>query len=206
MARITSSVCKLCRREGLKLFLKGSRCFMDKCAIEKRSYAPGQHGRRRAKVKEYGVQLREKQKVKRVYGVLERQFRKYFAQADRQKGVTGENLLMNLELRLDNVVYKAGFGASRPHARQMVLHGKVRINDKKVTIASYPLSEGDVLSLVDAAKKNADVQTGFGMGREIPAWLELDRDAMTAKVSRLPLRADITFPITESHIVELYSR
>lgn len=207
MARYRGSVCRLCRREGLKLFLKGARCHGEKCAIERRGYAPGQHGRRRAgKQKEYGLQLREKQKVKRIYGVFERQFRKYFADAARRKGVTGEALLATLERRLDSVVCSLGFGASRAHARQIVSHGHVFVNGRRVDIPSFRVREGDRISLSEAARENAFVKDAMAMGRAVPEWLEVNRETGAGVVKRLPTRADISFPVAEQYIVEHYSR
>jgi len=209
VARYTGPVCRLCRRERMKLFLKGDRCFKEKCAIERRGYPPGQHGgRRRRRDLGYGLQLREKQKVKRIYGVLEKQFRNYFHEADRQKGITGENLLVKLERRLDNVVYSLGFASSRSQARQFVRHGHVLVDDRKVTIPSYQLRSGQKVSIKEKSRKNdfirASVETARGRG--VPEWLELDADHFTGTVLRLPSRDDIKLPIQEQLIVELYSR
>lgn len=209
MARYTGPVCRLCRRERMKLFLKGDRCFKEKCAIERRGYPPGQHGgRRRRRDLGYGLQLREKQKVKRIYGVLEKQFRTYFHEADRQKGITGENLLVKLERRLDNVVYSLGFASSRAQARQFVRHGHVLVDDGKVTIPSYQVRSGQKIAIKDKSRKNdfirASVETARGRG--VPDWLELDADHFTGTVLRLPSRDDIKLPIQEQLIVELYSR
>lgn len=211
MARYTGPVCRLCRREGTKLFLKGQRCFTDRCAIEKRNFAPGEHGRsffRRRQVVGYGQQLREKQKVKRTYGVLERQFRRYFQRAARRKGVTGQMLLQMLERRLDNVVYRLGFGGSRSHARQLVMHGHIRLNGRKVTIPSYLVSPGDEVSLRDRSRKNVGILAAVEdvAGRGVPAWLTLDRENLTGRVAELPSREEIKIPIEESLIVELYSK
>ena len=208
MARYTDSVCRQCRREGQKLFLKGDRCYGDKCAISRRPTPPGQHGAGRRKVSEYGMQLREKQKTRRAYGVLESQFRKYYEKAAREKGITGENLLRMLELRLDNVVYRLCFGDSRPQARQFVTHGHIRVNGKKVDIASYQVSVGDVISIKDTSK---DVPAFKGLreqgaSKPIPKWLELDAENLTGKVVALPEREDIDLNIEELLIVELYSR
>ena len=209
MARYTGSVCRLCRRERMKLFLKGDRCFKEKCAIERRSYPPGQHGTRRSRrMQGYGIQLREKQKVKRIYGLLERQFRSYFKEADRKKGITGENLLVILERRLDNVVYSLGYASSRAQARQLVRHGHIQVDGKKVTIPSYQVrAENDVV-VKEASRKNefirASVETARGRG--VPDWLELDAENVSGKVLRLPTREDIKLPIQEQLIVELYSR
>ncbi len=208
MANYTGSVCRLCRREGLKLFLKGERCFQEKCAIEKRAYAPGQHGKRRIKTIGYGLQLREKQKVKRMYGVLERQFRNYFKKAERIKGITGENLLSLLERRLDNVIYRLGFASSRSQGRQLVNHGHIIVNKKKVTIPSFLVKVGDIISVKDKSQKIEAIQVSLegAKGRGIPAWLDLEADKFTGKVLALPARQDISLPIQEQLIVELYSK
>lgn len=211
MARYTGPVCRLCRREGMKLFLKGQRCFSEKCAIEKRNYAPGEHGRsffRRRKVVGYGTQLREKQKVKRIYGVLERQFRRYFEKASRRRGVTGEMLLQLLERRLDNVVFRLGFGSSRRQARQLVLHGHVKVNERKVTIPSYLLNPGDKIEVRQQSRKNPLIESSIEdvAGRGVPTWLSLDRENFAGQVLELPKREDIQIPIEESLIVELYSK
>jgi small subunit ribosomal protein S4 len=192
----------------MKLFLKGDRCFKDKCAIERRNYAPGQHGRRRSKVLGYGLQLREKQKVKRIYGVLERQFRLYFQRAARKTGVTGENLLRQLELRLDNTVYSLGFAASRPQSRQLVRHGHIEVNGKKVNIPSYQVRKGDVIQVREKSRKNDQIRQAVetATGRGIPAWLELNADQFRGAVVDLPKREDIRLPIQEQLIVELYSK
>ncbi len=210
MARYTGSVCRLCRRERMKLFLKGDRCFKEKCAIERRAYPPGQHGQRRGRRRNqgYGPQLREKQKVKRIYGVLEKQFRNYFALAERQKGVTGDNLLANLERRLDNVVYSLGFASSRAQARQLVRHGHIAVDGKKTTIPSYQVKVGQQISVKENSRSNefirASVETARGRG--IPNWLELDPENYVGKVNALPTRDDIKLPVEEQLIVELYSR
>lgn len=209
MARYTGSVCRLCRRERMKLFLKGDRCFKEKCAIERRAYPPGQHGQRRGRrTMGYGLQLREKQKVKRIYGIQERQFRTYFAKADRKKGITGENLLIALERRLDNVVYNLGFGASRSQARQLVRHGHITVDGKKVNIPSYPVKVNQTISVRESSRKNdfikASVETARGRG--VPDWLELDPENFTGRVLNLPDRDQIKIPIQEQLIVELYSR
>lgn len=208
MAKYTGSVCRLCRREGVKLFLKGERCFQEKCALEKRSYAPGQHGRRSIKTIGYGLQLREKQKVKRVYGVLERQFRNYFKKAERLKGITGENLLSLLERRLDNVVYRLGFASSRSQARQLVSHGHIIVNNRKATIPSLLVRPGDIISVKEKSRKNEAIQISLegAKGRGIPAWLDLEADKFRGKVLALPTRQDISLPIQEQLIVELYSK
>jgi small subunit ribosomal protein S4 len=193
----------------MKLFLKGERCYTEKCAIEKRNFPPGQHGKtRKAKLAGYGLQLREKQKVKRIYGVLEDQFRGYFEAAERARGITGVTLLQLLERRLDNVVYRLGFGASRDQARQLVRHGHVKVNDKKVNIPSYQVEEGDVVSLSARAAKNAQVTASVEAvkGRGVPKWLELDAAGMKGRVVSMPARDDVNFPIQEQLIVELYSK
>ncbi len=208
MARYTGSVCRQCRREGAKLFLKGDKCYSPKCTFNVRPTPPGQHGQaRQRKMSEYGVQLREKQKCRRIYGVLESQFAGYFEKASNMRGVTGENLLSLLERRLDNVVYRLGLGASRPQARQIVRHGHVRINGKKVNIPSYLVSEGDVITIRDRSKET-DHFKGLkeGTGRIIPKWLTLDAENLTATVSAVPRREDIDLTINEQLIVEYYSR
>jgi len=202
-------VCRLCRREGLKLFLKGERCFKPSCAIEQRGYAPGQHGNRRTKkIQGYGIQLREKQKVKRIYGILERQFRRYFREAERQKGITGENLLLILERRLDTIVYRLGFVTSRAHARQLISHGHILVNGRKADIAGYQVRAGQSISLRESTRKNeaikASVETAHGRG--LPGWLALDPANFTGSLTALPRREDITMPIQEQLIVELYSK
>ncbi len=208
MARIRGAVCRLCRREGMKLFLKGNRCFTEKCAIEKRNFAPGQHGKRRIKMQGYGVQLREKQKVKRVYGLLENQFRLAFQEANRRKGVTGELLLQNLERRLDNVVYRLGFAASRAQARQIIAHGHVRVDGRKVDIPAYLVKPGQAIGLKEKMGKNPLVQASLdaARGRGIPAWLAADPAQLKGTVASLPRREEITLPIQEQLIVELYSK
>jgi len=209
VARYTGPVCRLCRRERMKLFLKGDRCFKEKCAIERRGYPPGQHGgRRQRRTLGYGLQLREKQKVKRIYGVLERQFRGYFQEADRRKGITGENLLVLLEMRLDNAVYSFGFAASRAQARQLIRHGHVRVDGVKVTIPSFQVRPGQTVAIKEASRKNdfirASVETARGRG--VPEWLELDAESFSGKVLRAPTREDIKLPVQEQLIVELYSK
>ena len=208
MARYTGSVCRQCRREGTKLFLKGDRCFSEKCAINKRHTPPGMHGQGRKKQSEYGIQLREKQKVRRAYGVLESQFRKYYEMATNMRGVTGENMLSLLERRLDNVAYRLNFGDSRPMARQMVTHGHIRVNGKKVDIASYLVKEGDVISVREKSAEDVYFKTlkEQGPSRTIPEWLELDTEKLSGKVTRLPVRTDIDLTIEEHLIVEYYSR
>ena len=193
----------------MKLFLKGDRCFKEKCAIERRGYPPGQHGQRRARRKlGYPVQLREKQKVKRIYGVLERQFRGYFKEAERRKGITGENLLVMLERRLDNVVYSLGFASSRAQARQLVRHGHIRVDDRKTTIASYQVRQEQAISVREKSRKNEFIRASVesARGRGIPSWLELDAENYSGKVLALPTREDIKLPVEEQLIVELYSR
>ena len=211
MARYIGSVCRLCRREGMKLFLKGDRCFTEKCAIEKRNYAPGQHGkgaRVKTKLQGYGLQLREKQKTKRLYGMLEGQFALTFDRASQEKGVVGEMLLAKLERRLDNVVYRLGFGASRAQARQLVRHGHVRVNDKKLNIPSFQVRVGDAVTLAPRAATNTFVVASVEAvkGRGVPKWLELDAAALKGKVLSMPARDDVNFPIQEQLIVELYSK
>jgi small subunit ribosomal protein S4 len=209
VARYTGPVCRLCRRERMKLFLKGDRCFKEKCAIERRAYPPGQHGQRRGRRPSgYGPQLREKQKVKRIYGVFEKQFRNYFATAAGKKGVTGDNLLISLERRLDNVVYSLGFASSRSQARQLVRHGHVEVDGRKTTIPSYQVKVGQQVGVKEGSRKNeiirASVETARGRG--IPSWLELDPENFVGKAIALPTRDDIKLPVEEQLIVELYSR
>ena len=208
MARYTGPVCRLCRREGMKLFLKGERCYTEKCGIEKRNMPPGQHGRRRAsKMQGYGVQLREKQKVKRTYGVLEDQFRRYFEMADRTRGITGVTLLQLLERRLDNAVYRMGFATSRAQARQLVRHGHFLVNGKKVDIPSYSLKAGDVVSVRQTSRENPAILHAVGevKGRGIPEWIALEGE-LGAKVVSMPTREQINLPVQEQLIVELYSK
>lgn len=208
MARYTDSVCRLCRRENLKLFLKGNRCYTDKCAVDRRSYAPGQHGQGRAKITEYGTQLREKQKVKRIYGLLEGQFRNFFKRAETQKGVTGTNLLLLLEKRLDNVVFKAGFLGSRRESRQMVRHNHFLVNGKKVNIPSYRVKVGDVIEVKEKSRKIEKVNESLNsvVRRGIPKWIELEKESYKCTIHIEPEREDITMPISEQLIVELYSK
>ncbi len=209
MARYSGPVCKLCRREGAKLFLKGTRCLSDKCAIERRNYPPGQHGNRRGRrPSDYHVQLREKQKVKRIYGVFERQFRKYFKEAAQRRGITGEALLIALERRLDNVVYRMGLGLSRPHARQIVRHGHIQVNGGRVDIPSYQVAQGDVISVASGSKNNAEIKMAAGNAASghTPAWLQVDHDSLQGTVAQLPTREDIDIEIQEQLIVELYSK
>jgi small subunit ribosomal protein S4 len=208
LARYTESVCRLCRRENLKLFLKGERCYTDKCAIERRNYPPGQHGQGRPKFSEYSIQLREKQKVKRMYGLLEKQFRRTFAEASRTKGITGETLLVLLERRLDNVAYRLGFATSRAEARTLVRHGHVLVNAKKVNIPSYTVRAGDVVSVKEPSRQLGRVQSAMegAQRRGVPDWAEVDRDTCSGKIKILPTRSDVTMPINEKLIVELYSK
>lgn len=209
MARYTGPACRLCRREGIKLFLKGDRCYTGKCAIERRPYAPGQHGQSRGKKPtEYGLQLREKQKARRIYGVMEGQFRRYFDEAARQKGMTGDNLLRLLERRLDNVAFRLGFATSRAEARQLVRHGHFTVNGKRVDIPSYLVRVGEVVEVKEASKNSPrmkEILEGLGT-RAVPAWLSLDRNAFAGTVTALPSREDIQLPIQEHLIVEKYSR
>ncbi|MGB8933006.1 MAG: 30S ribosomal protein S4 [Anaeromyxobacteraceae bacterium] len=208
MARYSDSVCRLCRRENLKMYLKGDRCYTDKCAIERRPYPPGQHGQARVKFSEYGVQLREKQKVKRMYGVLEAGFRHAYHDAAAAKGKTGENLLQSLELRLDNVAFRLGFADTRNEARQLVRHGHFRVNGRKVNIPSFSVRSGDVVEIKDRSKKVARIAEAIEAveRRGVPAWLELDKAGFKGTVKALPSREDVTMPIQEQLIVELYSK
>ncbi len=208
MARYTGSVCRQCRREGIKLFLKGERCYSDKCAVVKHPYPPGQHGQRRTKVSEFGLQLREKQKARRTYGVLERQFRNYFAQADRRKGVTGEILLQILESRLDNVIYRMGFGRSRAEARQLIGHGHFEVNGRKVDRPSFLTEPGEVIAVREKSKgKDVFKQIKESLEQTSTVeWLEVDRENMTGKIVAVPSREEIDVPIVEHLIVEMYSR
>ncbi|HHT48312.1 MAG TPA: 30S ribosomal protein S4 [Firmicutes bacterium] len=208
MARYIGSVCKLCRREGEKLFLKGDRCLSEKCSFNRRSYGPGQHGQGRRKLSEYGLQLREKQKLRRIYGILEAQFARYFELAERKKGITGENLLQLLETRLDNVVYRLRLAGSRREARQLVRHGFFRVNGRKVNIPSYQVKPGDEITLKETAT-NSTLIKGIleaNNGQNIPEWLELDTNSWTARVNSIPSREQIDVPVEEHLIVELYSR
>jgi small subunit ribosomal protein S4 len=205
MARYTGPVCKLCRREGLKLFLKGERCLTEKCAIERRAYPPGQHGRGRTKQSEYLTQLREKQKARRYYGLLEKQFRGYYEKASRKQGVTGENLLRLLEQRLDNVVYRLGFGASRAQSRQLIRHGHFMVNGRRVTIPSFQVKPGDEISLKHERAKET-IEAATDLVASVPAWLQADHENLGGKVLRAPERDEIDVPVQEQLIVELYSK
>ncbi len=208
MARYKDEQCRICRREGQKLFLKGSRCYSDKCSVTRRNYAPGQHGQKRTKLSEYGTQMREKQKTKSFYGVGEKQFRGYFEMASNKKGITGSNLLQILESRLDNVVYRLGFGSSRAQARQIVTHGNIEVNGKKVDIASYLVKPGDVVSVREIRKDNPVIKANVEAGsvRPVPEWLELNSEKLSGKVVRLVNREEIDLPVEEHLIVELYSK
>ncbi|NLM04246.1 MAG: 30S ribosomal protein S4 [Clostridiales bacterium] len=207
MARYTDAVCRLCRREGMKLYLKGERCYTDKCSVTKRNFAPGQHGTGRKKLSNYGMQLREKQKAKRFYGVLESQFRTYFEMAERQPGITGENLLRLLESRLDNVIYRLGLAASRAQARQLVVHGHFTINGKKVNIPSYLVEAGDIIEVVERSKNSPhfkEIKEAFK--GTVPEWLSMDIEKLEGKIVSLPSREDVDLPIAENLIIELYSK
>ena len=208
MARYRASVCRLCRREGLKLFLKGERCYTDKCAIERRNYPPGEHGQGRVKFSEYSLQLREKQKLKRTYRLLESQFRRLFEKADRGKGITGETLLILLERRLDNMVYRLGFANSRAEGRQLVRHGHFLVNDRKIDIPSALVKPGDVVTVRERSRKVVRIQEALELSqrRGVPEWLEVDRPNFTGRIRALPARADLTMPINEKLVVELYSK
>jgi small subunit ribosomal protein S4 len=208
VARYRDAVCKLCRREGTKLFLKGDRCFSIKCAIEKRNYVPGEHGQRRTKLSDYGLQLREKQKMRRIYGVLERQFRKYFRLAERQKGITGENLVRILEQRLDNVVYRLGFAASRAEARVFISHGHFLVNGRKVDIPSYRVRPGETIEVRPKSREILAIKAALegAKKRPVPSWLELDATSMRGTVRSLPTREEMAIPVQEQLIVALYSK
>ena len=208
MSRYKDEQCRICRREGQKLFLKGSRCYTDKCSVTRRNYAPGEHGQGKKKLSEYGTQLREKQKTKSFYGVGEKQFRKYFEMAENKKGITGENLLQILESRIDNVVYRAGFGTSRAQARQLVNHGHFDVNGKKVDIPSYLVKEGDVISVREIKQDSKIIKENVeaNKARPVPTWLEKDNDKLQVKVIRLASREDVDIPVEEHLIVELYSK
>lgn len=208
MARYTGPVCRLCRREGTKLYLKGDKCYTDKCPVSRRSYAPGQHGQARKKVSEYAIQLREKQKLRRIYGVFEAQFERYFEEAARRRGITGEILLQLLEMRLDNVVYRLGFASSRPEARQLVRHGHFAVNGKRVSIPSYQLKVGDVVSVREKSRSLAKMKelAESAAQKSIPAWLKLDAENFTGTVAAVPTRDQIDIDVQEHMVVELYSR
>lgn len=208
MARYREAVCRLCRREGAKLYLKGDRCFSDKCGIDKRQYAPGQHGQRRRKISEYGTQLREKQKARRIYGVLERQFHNYFEKAERQKGITGENLLRLLERRLDNVIFRLGFANSRAEARQLVLHGHFKVNGRKVNIPSFLVKVGDEIAVSEKSRQSPKFKeiAEAAAHKTPPAWLQANSENLTGHVLAVPSREDIDVAIEEHLIVELYSK
>ena len=208
MARYKDEQCRICRREGQKLFLKGDRCYTDKCSVSRRNYAPGEHGQKKAKLSEYGTQLREKQKTKSFYGVGEKQFRKYFDMASNKKGITGENLLQILESRLDNVVYRLGYGSSRPQARLLVNHGLFEVNGKKVSIPSYLVKAGDIIKVRESKKDKTVVKENaeINASRPVPAWLERDAKTLSGKVVRLASREDVDIPVEEHLIVELYSK
>ena len=208
MARYIESACRLCRRENLKLMLKGDRCFSDKCALERRPYPPGQHGQARKKITDYGIQLREKQKVKRIYGMLERQFRVFYQRAAAQKGNTGENLLVMLERRMDNMIFRMGFAATRSESRQLVRHGHMRVNGKKVTIPSMLIKAGDVVTLRERSKKNPKLAANLESAerRGFPGWIEVNRTDMKGTLKAYPAREEITMPMQEQLVVELYSK
>lgn len=208
MARYIGPVCKLCRRENAKLFLKGERCYTDKCSFDRRPYPPGVHGQRRSKVTEYGMRLREKQKVRRIYGLLERQYRRYFGMADRQKGVTGTQFLIALERRLDSVCYRMGLAATRTDARQLVRHQHVEVNGRVADVPSYLVRTGDRISIREASKKHIRIQAALDVAarRERPEWIEFDRDTLSGSIRTMPERDAITVPIEEQLIVEFYSR
>ncbi len=209
MAKYNDAVCRLCRREGVKLYLKGEKCYSPKCVLEKRPYPPGKgsdRGGRRAKASDYGIRLREKQKARRIYGVMEKQFRRYFDMASREKGLTGENLLRLLERRLDNVVYRLGFASSRREARQLVSHGHFLINGRSTNVPSYLVKIGDEIKVKEKSKDIEPIQRGLSYERNVPSWLELDNDALTGKVLDFPKREDIDIDINEQMIVEFYSR
>jgi small subunit ribosomal protein S4 len=208
MARYLGSACRLCRREGTKLFLKGDRCFSEKCAIEKRAYPPGMHGQGRTRFSDFGVQLREKQKVKRMYGLLEHQFRRTFDRASRMKGRAGENLLLLLERRLDNVVFRLGFATSRNEARQLISHGHFQLDGRKASTASIQVRPGQVVSVREKFRKVERIRGALDAleGRSLPQWLEIDKESFSGTVKQLPVREDVTLPIEEQLIVELYSR
>jgi small subunit ribosomal protein S4 len=208
LARYTAAVCRLCRREGLKLFLKGERCYTDKCAIERRNYPPGEHGQGRSKFSEYAIQLREKQKVKRIYRLMERQFHRYFVGAEKAREITGEKLLLLLEQRLDNMVYRMGFATSRGEARQLVRHGHFCVDGRKVDIPSYLLRAGQIVSVGERSRSVTRILEALEQAerRGVPDWLEVQREAFSGRVKALPTRVDLTMPINEKLVVELYSK
>jgi small subunit ribosomal protein S4 len=208
MSRYREPICRLCRVEKAKLFLKGNKCLTDKCPVERRAYAPGEHGRSRRRILGYGLQLREKQKLKRFYGMSEKQFHLFFLRAERQKGVTGETLLQMLERRLDNVLFVAGFAHSRAHARQLVGHGHVMINDARVSIPSYQVKPGDAIGFKARSAKSEEIKAlvDSHKTKSVPGWLEIDRDGLKARVASLPTRQDVTLPVEEHMVVELYSK
>ncbi|OFI06865.1 30S ribosomal protein S4 [Clostridium acetireducens DSM 10703] len=206
MARYTEANCRICRREGLKLFLKGDRCYTDKCAFDRRPYAPGQHGQGRKKISNYGLQLREKQKARRIYGVLEKQFRTYYKNAEKKRGITGENLLRFLEMRLDNVIYRLGYGNSRKEARQLVTHGHFLVNGKKVDIPSYSLSVNDLIAVSEKSRATEKFKTFAENPKTLPSWIQGNPENFEAKIVAEPSREDIDVPINETLIVELYSK
>ena len=208
MSRLIDNKCKLCRREGMKLFLKGQRCFTEKCAVSRRDYPPGVHAQKRAKVTEYGVRLREKQKLKRIYGVPERKFKLYFREAERLKGNTGENLMMLLERRLDNVVLASGFALSRNHARQLITHGHFRVNERKVDVCSFQVRPGDVISpsTREDTRKMVGQAVEVNKSQPVPAWIEVSGDTLTSRVVGIPRREDVPHPIQEQLIIELCSK
>ena len=209
MAKYTEAVCRLCRRDGMKLFLKGERCYTDKCAIERRAYGPGQHGQRAGrKPTEYAIQLREKQKVKHIYGILERQFRRYFSMADRMRGITGENLLQLLERRLDNMVYRMGFASSRSEARHLVRLGHFLVNNKRNTIPSYILKQGDIITIKERSRTSPWAKSALESGERhgLPEWVQVNKEKFSGTVAAYPARDQITMPINEQMIVELYSK
>jgi len=206
MGRYLGPSCRLCRREGMKLYLKGDKCYTDKCPVARRGYAPGQHGQEKKKLTNYGMQLREKQKLKRYYGLLERQFERLYEEAERMKGITGENLLQLLERRLDNVVYRLGFAVSRRQARQLVSHGHIEVNGKKVDIPSFLVKPGDVISVREKSRSMELIKNNLEVSRNVPDWLELNKDAFEGRVVSLPRREHIDLPIQEHLIVELYSK
>lgn len=208
MARYTGSVCRLCRRETMKLYLKGDRCYSDKCAVERRNYPPGQHGQRRGKFSDYGLQLREKQKIKRMYGLVEKQFKTYFKEADRQRGITGTNFLIILERRLDNTVYRLGFANSRAQARQLVRHNHFMVNGKKVNIPAFLLRSGDVVTVRESSRPLASINDALEAvpRRGVPAWLELDKAKFEGTFKTIPTREEMNLPVEEQLVVEFYSK